>query len=221
MEFLKDFLVPALWVTNSDGEWTTLTNWNSGLTPTAPVQGPGQVARVGPMTLPATRLPGSDDTVILDRPGGNILVTLDSGAHTIRKLYMREALNLTGGSLAIGYIPSSDSTTFAAQFSGPVTLSGSASLSVHTLQVDAARTFTLEGGALTFNTINLMPHNTTPAKLLVTGDVSFSGLGSASADDRQRHGRRQHRICRSRWRDADSRCRQCRVWDRSVGQCPH
>ena len=181
MEFLKDFLVPAVWVTNSSGEWTTQTNWNSGLTPTAPVQGPDQVPRVGPMTLPATRLPEGDDTVVLDRAGASVTVTLSSGAHTIRKLYVRETLNITGGSLTLGYVPSADSTPIAAQFSGPVTLGGSGSFSVHTLQVDAAQTFTLGGGTLTFNTINLMPHATTPAKLLVTDDVNFSGLSSASA----------------------------------------
>jgi autotransporter-associated beta strand protein len=181
MEFLKDYLVPAIWVTNSDGQWTTQTNWNSGQTPVLPVTGAGQIAPIGTQTLPTPRLPGSEDTVILDRPSANIIVTLDSGTHTIRKLYMREALNITGGSLTIGYVPSSDSTPIAAQFSGPVSLSGSASLSVHTLQVDATQTFTLGGGALTFNTINLMPHSTTPAKLLVTGDVSFSGLASISA----------------------------------------
>ena len=181
MEFIKDYLVPALWVTNSDGQWTTLSNWNSGMTPVAPVQGPGQMARVGSLTLPATRLPGSDDTVILDRPSANITVTLASGTHNIRKLYVRETLNITGGSLTVGYVPSWDSTTIAAQFSAPVTLSSSGSLSLHTLQVDATRTFTLGGGSLTFNTINLMPHSTTPAKIVVIGDVNFSGLSSASA----------------------------------------
>ncbi|HET6406595.1 MAG TPA: glycoside hydrolase family 25 protein, partial [Chthoniobacteraceae bacterium] len=69
MEFLKDQLVPALWVTNSNGDWATITNWNSGVTPVAPVQGPGQVPRVGTLTLPATRLPSGNDTVILDRTG--------------------------------------------------------------------------------------------------------------------------------------------------------
>jgi autotransporter-associated beta strand protein len=180
MEFLKDQLVPALWVTNSSGDWTTLTNWNSGLTPTAPVQGPGQMPRVGPMTLPATRLPGPDDTVILDRPSANITVTLASGTHTIRKLYVRETLNITGGTLTAGYVPTIDSTPIAAQFSGPVTLAGSGSLSLHTLQVDTAQTFTLAAGTLTFNTINLMPDATTPAKILMTGNVIFSGLSSTS-----------------------------------------
>lgn len=180
MEFLKDHLVPALWVTATDGQWATMTNWNSGQTPVAPVQGPGQVARVGSMTLPATRLPAGDDTVILERPSENITVTLASGTHTIRKLYVRETLHITGGSLALGYVPSPDSTTIAAQFSGPVTLSGTGSLSLHTLQVDSAQTFTVADGTLTFNTINLMPHASTPGKLLVTGDATFSGLADVA-----------------------------------------
>lgn len=181
MEFIKDYYVPALWVPNSDGQWTTLSNWNSGQTPIAPVQGPGQVPRVGSLTLPAARLPASTDTVILDRPTTNITVTLGSATHNIRKLYVREALNITGGSLTINYVPSPDSSAESAQFSGPVTLSGSGILGVHTLLVDATRTFTLAGGTLTFNTINLMPHSTTPAKIAVTGNMTLNPLANATA----------------------------------------
>jgi autotransporter-associated beta strand protein len=181
MEFLKDHLVPALWVTNTSGQWTTLTNWNSGLTPTAPVQGPGQVARVGAMTLPATRLPGSDDTVILERPTADISVTLASGTHTIRKLFVREALHISGGTLTVGYVPTTDSTPIAAQFSAPVNLSGSAGFSVHTLRVDSTQVFTLSGGTMTFNTITLMPNAAAPAKILMAGDAIFSGLSGTAA----------------------------------------
>lgn len=179
MEFLKDHLVPALWMTNSNGEWTTLTNWNSGVTPIAPVQGPGQLARVGPLTLPETRLPAGNDTVVLDRASADITVTLSSGTHTIRKFFVREALNVTGGSLTVGYIPVADSTPIAAQFSAPVHLSGG-SFSVHTLRVDSTRTFTLSGGSLTFNTINLMPSASAPGKLLITGNPTFSGLSGVA-----------------------------------------
>ena len=80
--------------------------------------------RVGPLTLPTERLPGSDDTVILDRSAASVTVTLASGAHNIRKLEVREALDITGGSLTINYVPSADSTPLAAQFSAPVTLDG-------------------------------------------------------------------------------------------------
>lgn len=190
IEFLKDCLIPAVWMNNSSGTWSTLANWNSGQTPVAPVQGPGQAARVGTLVMPTPRLPGIagpgtttglNDTVILERPAANITVTLSSGAFNIRKLYMREALSITGGSLTINYVPSWDSTPISAQFSGPVSMSGSASLSVHTLQVDAAKTFTVGGGTLTFDTINLMPHSTTPAKILVSGNANLNPLANATA----------------------------------------
>lgn len=189
MEFLKDFLVPAVWMNNSSGDWSTLTNWNSGQAPIAPVPGPNQLTPVGTQTLPSARLPGAAgsgvtsgqfDTVILDRPSANITVTLTNGAFNIRKLYLRETLNITGGSLTVNYAPSADSTTNGAQFSGPVTLGGSGSFSVHTLQVDAAQTFALNGGTLTLNTIHLMP-GATPAKIEMGGDVGFGALSNVMA----------------------------------------
>ncbi|MBA3480742.1 MAG: autotransporter-associated beta strand repeat-containing protein [Pirellulales bacterium] len=189
MEFLKDKLVPALWMNDSSGDWSTLASWNSGQTPVAPVQGPGQVARVGALTLPTPRLPGAagsgvtsgqHDTVILERANANITVTHSAGTTNIRKLYAREALNITGGELTINYVPSSDSTPISAQFSAAVSLSGGASLSVHTLQVDATRTFTVGGGNLTFNKINLMPA-VTPATILLSGDLNVTPLAGATA----------------------------------------
>src|SRR6185503_13331706 len=133
---------------------------------------------------------GVNDTVILEKPSANITVTLSSGAYDIRKLYMREALNITGGSLTINYDPTyaSDpnypnalrSGPVSAQFSGPVTLAGSGSLSFHTLQVDAGRTFILNGGALTLNTISLM-RGAAPAKIVINGDVTLNALGTGAA----------------------------------------
>jgi len=189
IEFLKDQLIPAVWMNDSSGDWSTLTNWNSGRTPIQPVPGPGQVTPAATGPLPTPRLPGAagsgtasgqHDTVILERPNASITVTLSSGTHNIRKLYLRETLNLTGGSLTVNYAPSADSTPNGAQFSGPVTLSGSGSLSVHTLQVDASQIFTLAGGTLTLNTINLMPHSTTPAKILLSGNMNFNSLSNAT-----------------------------------------
>ncbi len=200
-EFLKDYLVPAPWMNDNSGDWTTLANWNSGQTPVAPITGPGQVPPVGAQTLPTPRLPGATgtgvtsgqhDTVLLDRPHADIIVTIASGTHNIRKLFMREALQITGGSLNINYDPTyaSDTTNYpnalrsgplSAQFSGNVTLGGGGALSVHTLQVDAARTFTLDGGALTFHRITLMPSGSTPARIAMTGDVEFSPLADDGA----------------------------------------
>jgi autotransporter-associated beta strand protein len=190
IEYVKDHLVPALWLSDASGNWGTLANWNSGHTPVAPIQGPGQVPRAGSLTLPTPRLPGAagssiadgwNDTVILDRPSANVTVTLSSGSYNIRKLYAREALAITGGSLTINYDPTVDSTAtpISAQFSGAVLLASGASLSVHTLQVDAARTFTLAGGSLAFNKINLMP-GATPATMLIAGNVNFSPLADAA-----------------------------------------
>jgi len=188
IEFLKDQLVPALWTHNGNGQWTTLTNWNCGLVSVAPVTGPGQVTPVGTQTLPTQRLPGAagsgvtsgqHDTVLLDRPNANILVTLSSGTHNIRKLYMREALDITGGSLNVNYVPSADSTPNSAQFSGPVHLSGG-SFSAHTLQVDAPQSFEFSGGTLSFYNLNLMP-GATPASLVMTGSVTLNSLSNTTA----------------------------------------
>lgn len=201
IEYLKDQLVPAIWMNNSSGDWSTLANWNSGQTPIAPVTGPGQVPPVGTQTLPTPRLPGAagsgvtsgqSDTVILDRPSASITVSMTTGTFNIRKLFVRESLQMTGGSLTVNYDPTyqGNSGSFpnalrsgllTAQFSGAVSLSGNAAFSAHTLQVDATRTFTVGGGSLTFNRINLMPHGSTPAKLAVSGDFELAPLNHASA----------------------------------------
>src|SRR5580765_1446870 len=99
-EFIKDLLIPALWVTNTSGQWATLSNWNSGQAPVLPVVEPGQLTPAS-TTLPTARLPATNDTVILDVTNTAVTVTLSSGTHNIRKLYTRETLNITGGSLTI------------------------------------------------------------------------------------------------------------------------
>jgi autotransporter-associated beta strand protein len=176
-EFIKDLLIPALWVTNTSGQSATVSNWNSGQAPVLPVVEPGQLTPAS-TTLPTARLPATNDTVILDVTNTAVTVTLSSGTHNIRKLYARETLNITGGSLTINYTPSWDSTAMSAQFSGPVTLNAGASLSVHTLQVDNAQTFTINGGTLAFNTLNLMNLAGAPsAKLAILGDATYDAVG--------------------------------------------
>jgi autotransporter-associated beta strand protein len=204
IEFVKDQLVPALWWNDTSGDWSTLTNWNSGQPAVAPPVVANMTPVQGTTTLPTPRLPGAagsgptsgqNDTVILERPDANITVTLSTGTHNVRKLYMRETLNITGGSLNINYDPNYAvpvdvngdpiypnalrSGPISAQFSGPVSLSGSGSLSVHTVQLDAAQTFTLAGGTLTFNKINLISNSAT--KINVTGDVNINPLNNATA----------------------------------------
>src|SRR6185436_16032599 len=186
IEYVKDFMVPAVWWNDSSGDWGTMANWNSGQPigshasgnpfPTAPYTAPGQYPLVSGYTIPTPRLPGTagsgpaitsgvNDTLILERANANITATLSSGTYNIRKLYMRETLDITGGSLTINYDPlynfnvnvtdSLRSGPLSAQFTGPVSMSGSAALTVPALQIDASQTFTLAGGTVTFNKITL------------------------------------------------------------------
>lgn len=199
IEYVRNYLVPAVWRNDSSGDWSALTNWNSGQVPVNPVPGPGQATPFATGPLPTPRLPGAAgsgptsgqyDTVILERPEANITVTVSTGSHNVRKLYMRESLEISGGSLTVNYDPTyrpDDSSTvrhagpISAQFSGPVTLGGTGALSVHTLQVDAAETFELNGGNLTFNSINLSLESRNSAKILITGDISLGPLVNAAA----------------------------------------
>jgi autotransporter-associated beta strand protein len=212
IEYVKNYLVPAVWWNDTSGDWGTMTNWNSGQplstfnpsdlnnppAPYVPHVGTGQTTPFAGYTLPVPRLPGTagsgpavtsgvNDTVILERPNANITVTLSSGTFNIRKLYMRETLNITGGSLTINYDPTYRANTsstvlhggpISAQFSGPVTLSGG-TLSVHTAQLDSAQTLTLTGGTLVFNTINMISNAAT--KIAVSGDVTMNPLNNATA----------------------------------------
>ena len=212
IEYVKNYLVPALWWNDTSGDWSTLTNWNSGQplstfngsdlnnppAPYTPHVGAGQTTPFTSYTLPSPRLPGASgsgatsgqhDTVILDRPNANVTVTVSTGTHNVRKLYMRETINITGGSLTVNYDPTyrdDDSADvlhggpISAQFSGPVTVSGG-TFNVHTLQVDTNRTFTLSGGTLGLNTIKLMPNSSSPARIVVSGNVTMNALSNAAA----------------------------------------
>jgi autotransporter-associated beta strand protein len=200
IEYVRNYLVPAVWMNDSSGDWSTLANWNSGRAVTVPQQGPGQAPAFSydAAALPSPRLPGANsgigathgqyDTVILERPGANITVTHSTGGTNIRKLYMREALDITGGALTVNYNPlyRADNSnevlhggSISAQFSGPVSLSGTGSFSAHTVQVDSGQTFTLGGGTLAFNKINLISNSLT--KIAVTGDFAINPLNNASA----------------------------------------
>jgi autotransporter-associated beta strand protein len=198
-EYLKDIMVPAVWLSDSDGQWTELTNWNCGLPPIVPIPGPGQVQPVGAQTLPTPRLPGTsgsgiasgqNDIVVLDRPNSEITVTHSSGTHNVRKLFVRENLVISGGSLIVNYDPdyisggnefpnALRSGTVSATFSSPVTLTGSGSLTVHTLQIDPQASFQLGGEYMMFCRMLLMPHNENPARLVVTNDVRFMPFGQS------------------------------------------
>jgi autotransporter-associated beta strand protein len=188
-EFLADQLVPAVWWSDTSGDWSTLANWNSGQSVTPPILAPGQLAAIGTQTLPVPRLPGAAgsgptsgryDTVILDRPNAAVTVTLSSGVHDIRKLYVRESFVMTGGTLGVNYVPVAESTPMSMQVSAPVSLSGGGRLSAHTIHVDPARTVTAENAVLTFDTLRL-DRGATPGTLAVRGDLTVAGTAGGTA----------------------------------------
>src|SRR5262249_44334578 len=173
IEFVKDFLVPALWTSTGNGEWTTIANWNSN-------NPGGGTASTGP----ASRLPNSLDWVKLQK--GTSTVTLSSGAQSIRKFYTQQPVNITGGSLSIGYVPGSGGQfDLPSEFNAAVTISGSAAYSAFTTQVDGnGGQFKINGGSVTVPNINLVSHAPTPGKIIMGGNVTFasstlSGTGTA------------------------------------------
>jgi autotransporter-associated beta strand protein len=170
IEYVKDFLVPAMWMSDTSGNWTTLSSstWNSYNAD------PNQVGG-------ASRLPAGNDTVIIDRPSAAITVTLGSGNQSVRKLVTKETLNITGGSLTVTYVPGSGGASdLPMEIAGAMTISGGA-LSAHTVQVDAGATLNISGGTTTLNTVNLVPHGSTPGKIVVGGNPTIGGLNGATA----------------------------------------
>ncbi|HEX4416019.1 MAG TPA: GH25 family lysozyme [Lacipirellulaceae bacterium] len=177
IEYVKDFLVPALWTNAGSGDWSTISNWNS--------DNPGYVAG-NVNTGPAPRLPNNSslDWVKLQNSGGGT-VTISSGAQTVRKFYTQQPVNITGGSLSVNYIPGSGGQfDVPSEFNNTVTLSSGASYSAHTTQVDAGKTFNINGGTVTFRSINLASNASNPGKIVMGGDVTFApstlgGTGTA------------------------------------------
>jgi GH25 family lysozyme M1 (1,4-beta-N-acetylmuramidase) len=162
IEFVKDFLVPALWQTNSNGQWTTISNWNTNADPS----GKG----------PAARLPGVNDTVSLDRSGVNLQITLPSGTQNIRRLFTKERLLVSGGTLNVSRY---------AQFDNTGTVS-SGRLSVGSMQVSSGVTFRNTGGTVTGIVINNGTYNqsagtSSVAAITGTGTIVQSG-GTMTAD---------------------------------------
>ena len=108
----------ALWTNDSSGTWGTVSNWNSDNRD----YNAADVTKGPAPRLPGVGTSGANDTVILDRPSASITVTHGSGTTTnIRKLFVAETLNITGGSLTVNFDP----TTTDAVGSG-TTILGSA-----------------------------------------------------------------------------------------------
>jgi GH25 family lysozyme M1 (1,4-beta-N-acetylmuramidase) len=181
IEYVKDFLVPALWTSGSTGDWATIANWNSNN------PGGGTAA-----TGPASRLPNSLDWVKLQN--GASTVTLSSGAQSVRKFYTQQPVNITGGSLSVGYIPGSGGKfDVPSEFNAVVSISGSAAYSAHTTIVQNRRR---------------------------NGYVSLDSIGVARDERRQdRDGRQRHlrTVHPGRSRDRDDPIDGCASAGRDLG----
>jgi GH25 family lysozyme M1 (1,4-beta-N-acetylmuramidase) len=153
IEFVKDYLVPALWTVDADGQWTTMSNWNSGVDQSSWVDNNGTAHFDAGL---AARLPGANDTVQLNRPTGNFLVTLSSGTQSIRRLFSFERLSINGGSLIVSR---------AAQFDNTATLVSGR----------------FNAGSLTINNTQGGGYNQLGGVTLVSGPVMGNGTFNATA----------------------------------------
>ena len=149
----------------------------------------------------------------LQNAGGGT-VTISSGAQTVRKFYTQQPLNITGGSLTVGYVPGSGGKwDLPSEFNAAVTLSSGASYSAHTTQVDGGGgQFNINGGTVTFSEIQLASHASNSGKIVMGGDATFAQTGgagtsvirstgcsrrlAASASVRRPHVHRQQRLGR-------------------------
>jgi autotransporter-associated beta strand protein len=181
IEFVRDFLVPALWTNAGSGDWGTIANWNS--------DNPSYNGT--PQNGPAPRLPAYDatnatlanrryDWVKLQNSGGGT-VTISSGAQSARKLYTQQPLNISGGSLTIGYVPGSGGKwDVPSEFNAAVTLSSGAAYTAHTTQVDGAGAqFNINGGTITFREIQLVSHATNAGDIVMGGNATFAPYGGS------------------------------------------
>ena len=64
------------WVGGS-GDWSTATNWSTGL------------------------LPGTNDDVVINPPGGPFTITHSTGSHIVHSIQSQQAFTLSGGSLTV------------------------------------------------------------------------------------------------------------------------
>src|SRR5262245_9718337 len=93
VEHLEERLNPAVisWDVDADGFWDEASNWSTDT------------------------VPGPDDDVVIDRAGGEYVVTIRSGDQSVKSLQSVDSVVLTAGSLSL---------SSASRFDGPLTLSG-------------------------------------------------------------------------------------------------
>jgi autotransporter-associated beta strand protein len=174
IEFVKDFLVPALWTNAGSGDWGTISNWNS--------DNPAYNGTI--QKGPAPRLPNNQnlDWVKLQNPAGGT-VTISSGAQTVRKFYTQQPLNITGGSLSVSYLPGTGGQfNVPSEFKAAVTLSPGAAYAAHTTVIGSAGgSLTLNGGTVTFTDIQLASHGSNPGRITLAGNATFAQTGGTAS----------------------------------------
>jgi hypothetical protein len=179
IEFVKDYLVPAMWTPNADGQWTTLSNWNCGIDNTVIDESNTDPAL-------AARLPNANDRVILDRTAGNYLITLASGNQSVRSLFTNERFTMSGGSLNIAqYAQFNNTATFTGGSfaAGSVLLSAGVNLSKGAGSFTAGSfvnngSFTQSAGTASFGSITGTGSMNVPAGLITTNSIRQNALAS-------------------------------------------
>jgi GH25 family lysozyme M1 (1,4-beta-N-acetylmuramidase) len=162
IEFVKDFLVPALWMTDTDGEWTTAAKWNG-----------------------VTYLPAAKDRVIISRPAGTYTVTLSSGNQAVRSLQLDEKLIVNGGALAVEqYVNSTQAASTITVNNGTITSASFANLGAYTQTggtfTTGAVTNTTNNGSLTITGGNFHATSIRQTSLAVSGGtIELLGTGTS------------------------------------------
>lgn len=171
IEFVKDFLVPALWTNAGSGDWANVANWNS--------DNPTYNGTI--QSGPAPRLPNNSnlDWVKLQNTGGGT-VTISSGTQTVRKFYTQQPLNIAGGLLAVSYLPGSGGKwDVPSEFNSAVTLAGGEYIAHTTLVDGGGGVFILNGGGVKFSSLQLASHASNAGKIVIGGNVTFAQTGGA------------------------------------------
>ena len=97
------------WIRDANGLWSDPSNWSGGVVPQ----------------------PG--DNVVIDRPAGDFVVTIDSGSYAVGSFRSEERIAVTGGSILFGAL---------AQLNGGLTLSGGGIAGVADIQLGGTSLWT-------------------------------------------------------------------------------
>ena len=108
------------WVGGS-GDWDTATNWSTG------------------------SLPGTNDNVVINPPGGPFVITHSTGSHVVNSIQSQQAFTLSGGSLTVSN---------TVQVNSVFTLSGGILGQAAVLQATNGASLVVQSGTLNAVTVN-------------------------------------------------------------------